>query len=223
MNDTLVYGEADASVVLIRPTDAREARETEREYALIRARTAVDFCLTAVVVEDWNRDLSPWPAPAVFGSEAFGGRAAETLARVLAICEDPAKTYLVGGYSLAGLFALWAAGQTDRFAGVAAASPSVWFPGFTEYLRESGVRANRVCLSLGDKEAKTRNPVMATVADRIRETRDILTERGVACTLEWNAGGHFREPDLRTANAFARVMNGISAEPVSLFQSNEDN
>ena len=64
---------------------------------------------------------------------------------------------------------------------------------------------------------------MATVADRIRETRDILTERGVACTLEWNAGGHFREPDLRTANAFARVMNGIAAEPVSLFQSNEDN
>ena len=29
---------------------------------------------------------------------------------------------------------------------------------------------------------------------------------GINCTLEWNQGNHFREPDIRTAKAFAWVM-----------------
>ena len=33
---------------------------------------------------------------------------------------------VIGGYSLGGLFSLWAAAQTDSFRAVAAASPSVW-------------------------------------------------------------------------------------------------
>lgn len=37
-------------------------------------------------------------------------------------CTDKDRTYIIGGYSLAGLFALWAAYQTDVFCAVAAAS-----------------------------------------------------------------------------------------------------
>ena len=103
---------------------------------------------------------------------------------------QPVRRIYIGGYSLAGLFALWAATRTDRFAGIAAASPSVWFPGFTDYLRANPVRSGAVYLSLGDREEKTRNPVMAEVGNRIRETEEILRGQGVKTVLEWNPGNH---------------------------------
>ena len=73
-----------------------------------------------------------------------------------------------GGYSLAGLFSLWAAYQTDVFSGIAAASPSVWFPGFIEYMKEHEIKSETVYLSLGDREEKTRNSVMSQVGNCIR-------------------------------------------------------
>ena len=102
---------------------------------------------------------------------------------------------------------MWAAYQTDIFSGVAAASPSVWFPGFADYIEEHSIRTGSVYLSLGDKEEKARNPVMATVGDRIREIYGLLQERGVNCILEWNEGNHFRDADIRTAKAFAWIIN----------------
>lgn len=202
-----IYGNADASLVLVQMVDDHDLEGMESEAAEIRRLTDADFCLRAIKVKDWNRDLPPWPAPAVFGREDFGSGAADTLAEVLESCREQEKTYLIGGYSLAGLFALWAAHRTDVFRGVAAASPSVWFPGFTEYMREGSIQADAVYLSLGDREEKTRNPVMATVGDRIREIHGLLDARGIRTTLEWNEGNHFRDADLRTARAFAWVMN----------------
>ena len=69
---------------------------------------------------------------------------------------------------MAGLFSLWAAYQTDAFAGVAAASPSIWFPDFLQYMKEHDIRTESVYLSLGDREEKTRNPVMTTVGECIQ-------------------------------------------------------
>jgi predicted alpha/beta superfamily hydrolase len=116
------------------------------------------------------------------------------------------KTYYIGGYSLAGLFALWAAYRTDVFKGVAAASPSMWFPGFADYMNENEIKTGAVYLSLGDKEEKARNPVMATVGDRIREAHAMLSGHGVKCTLEWNEGNHFKDTDIRTAKAFSWLI-----------------
>ena len=112
--------------------------------------------MIAVKVDDWNLDLSPWRSPAVFGKEDFGGGAASLLEEILRLCSDESKTYYLGGYSLAGLFSLWASYQTDRFAGIAAASPSVWFPGFLPYMKEHENQSRAVYLSLGDKEEKTK-------------------------------------------------------------------
>jgi hypothetical protein len=73
-------------------------------------------------------------------------------------------------------------------------------------MKENELRAHAVYLSLGDREERTRNPVMARVGDAIREAYAHLQETGVDCVLEWNKGNHFKEPDLRTARAFAWVM-----------------
>lgn len=205
-----VYGNPDAPIVLIQMVDDHDLEGMASEMAALRRLADLDFCLTAVRVRHWNADLSPWPAPAVFGREGFGGGAADTLAEALKRCADRDKTRIIGGYSLAGLFALWAAYQTDVFSAVAAASPSVWFPGFVEYMKAHRPQAASVYLSLGDREERTRNPVMATVGGRIREAHALLRAQGVNTVLEWNPGNHFRDADLRTARAFAWAMKEAS-------------
>lgn len=200
------YGDAGASVVLIQLVDDHDMAGIGNEVDEIRRLTGMEFRLIAVKVDRWNDDLSPWKAPAVFGNEEFGGGAERTLETVLGLCGDRSKTYYIGGYSLAGLFALWAGYQTAVFSGAAAASPSVWFPGFLDYMEERKIQCENVYLSLGDREEKTRNPVMASVGMCIRDGYKWLKEQGVNCALEWNQGNHFKEPDLRTARAFAWVM-----------------
>ena len=202
----LRYGIPDADTVLIQPENERDLSGMEAEFEAIRRSVPDGFLLIAYPIRDWNCELSPWEAPPVYGRKPFGRGAEETLHGILALTEDRRRTYYLGGYSLAGLFALWAACQTDAFAGVAAASPSLWFPGFTDYLKSHQIRTERVYLSLGDREEHARNPLMATVGSRVRETDALLRERRIDCTLEWNRGGHFEDAGLRTARAFSWLM-----------------
>ena len=208
---TYEYGSRDSDIVLIQPVDDYDLEGIENEFASIISNCNMSFCLIAARIDDWNNDLSPWEAQAVFGREGFGRGASKTLGELLDLCGDKSKAYYIGGYSLAGLFALWAAYQTNVFAGVAAASPSMWFPGFVGYMKENRIKTDTVYLSLGDREEKTRNPVMATVGERIREAHNLLRENSVNCILEWNNGNHFKDADLRTAKAFAWVLNSKSA------------
>lgn len=201
------YGNPEADIVLIQPVFELNTSSIENEINMIAENTNKEFRMSVVKVDDWNRDLSPWKAPAVFGKDDFDGEATDTLAEIKELCSDKNKKYFIGGYSLAGLFALWAAYQTDIFSGVAAASPSIWFPGFVDYMKANSIYSDTVYLSLGNKEEKTRNPVMSTVGDRIREAYDCLRNQNVDCKLEWNEGNHFKEADIRTAKAFAWVIN----------------
>ena len=203
------YGNPASSIILIQMVDDHDLKVIENEVAAIK-KSVNDFKLVAVKTDNWNTDLSPWEAPAVFGKEGFSGGATRTLTEMLQLCSDISKTYYIGGYSLAGLFALWAAYQTNVFVGVAAASPSVWFPGFLKYMKEHDIHSGSVYLSLGDKEEKVRNPVMSKVGDCIREGHAWLRDRGINCTLEWNQGNHFKEPDLRTARAFVWTVQNYS-------------
>ena len=202
------YGNPDASIVLIEPIHVPDGMEEEAEMILKLA--GLDFHLLAVKV-NWFRDLSPWRAPAVSGNISFGDGAEETLEKILKLTGDPGKRYILGGYSMGGLFALWAACRSDAFSAVAAASPSVWFPGFTQYMFSGGIRTGRVYLSLGSKEEKVRNPVMATVGERIREIHTWLQSQAIPCCLEWNDGNHFRDLEERMAKGFAWSMKGLTA------------
>lgn len=203
---TYEYGNPEADTVLIQPTGEHEMASLENEVREIEKRTSKEFRFIATKVENWNDDLSPWKAPAVFKTEDFCGGASKTLENIIALCADKNRKYYIGGYSLAGLFALWAACQTDIFSGVAAASPSVWFPGFIDYMKTYKMKSQNVYLSLGDREEKTRNPVMAQIGNCIKEEYRCLLENGINCILEWNKGNHFKEADIRTAKAFAWVM-----------------
>ena len=95
------------------------------------------------------------------------------------------------------------------FAAVAAVSPSVWFPKWDEYAGKHAVQTERIYLSLGKREEKTRNRVMAAVGDRIREQYKQLQEQGIQTTLEWNEGNHFQESDVRCAKAFIWCVRNL--------------
>ena len=209
-----IYGEAHAEYLLLQMTGEHELQSMESAVTAI-AQSAHHFLFAAIPVESWNDALSPWEAPAVWGKQGFGGKAGKTLRFLTEQVIPSLKQQLnlpenvkiiLGGYSLAGLFALWASTQTDLFYGVAAASPSVWFPGWMEFGQRHPIQTQHIYLSLGDKEEHTKNAVMAVVGDNIRTLHSQLIARGADCTLEWNSGGHFKDADLRTAKAFQRVM-----------------
>ena len=209
-----IYGEAHAEYLLLQMTGEHELQSMDSEVAAI-AQSAHHFLFAAIPVESWNDALSPWEAPAVWRKQGFGGKAADTLRflteQVVPSLKQqfdlPEKVKIIlGGYSLAGLFALWASTQTDLFYCVAAASPSVWFPGWMKFEQQYPIQAQCIYLSLGDREERTRNATLAAVGDNIRTLHSRLTERGADCTLEWNSGGHFKDTDLRTARAFQWVM-----------------
>ena len=209
-----IYGEAHAEYLLLQMTGEHELQSIDNEVVAI-AQSGQNFLFAAIPVESWNDALSPWEAPAVWGKQGFGGKAADTLSflteQVIPTLKQqyplPENVKIIlGGYSLAGLFALWASTQTDLFYGIAAASPSVWFPEWMKFEQQHPIQAQRVYLSLGNKEEHTKNAVMAAVGDNIRTLHSRLAERGADCTLEWNSGGHFKDADLRTAKAFRWAM-----------------
>ena len=217
-----IFGEPDAKTILLQAVDAHDLEGMDKETAYIDEMTGdIPYLLAAFQVEDWNHDLAPWAAPPVFGKAAFGNGAPETLAFVTGELipalsahfggmHDQKPQYLIGGYSLAGLFALWAAYQTDLFSGVAAVSPSVWFPGWKDYMLANQIRTGAVYLSLGDKEEKAKNHVMAQVGDAIRAGYEKLRKtEGVTGILEWNPGNHFTDSELRTAKGFAWLLGRV--------------
>lgn len=211
---TYYYGNNNSDNILIQMVGDHEIPMLSNEVDIIKELTgADDFRLLAIKVDDWNLELSPWQAPAVFGKEDFGGHGSDSLNKVLEIIDneilnefDRSKLHIyIGGYSLSGLFALWSVYQTDMFDGVAAASPSVWYPGFDEYTYDNNIKTSAVYMSLGDKESKTRNPIMAQVSDKIQEIYKFLDAK-IDVKFEWNEGNHFKEPDLRIAKAFAWLL-----------------
>ena len=213
-----IYGADCAEYLLLQMTDEHELQRMDNEVAAIAQGAAHPFLFAAIPVESWNDELSPWKSPAVWGKESFGGNAAgtlrflteqaiPTLKKQFALPEN--VRIILGGYSLAGLFALWASTQTALFSGVAAASPSVWFPGWMEFEQQHPIQAQCIYLSLGDREERTKNATMAAVGDNIRALHRELVERGKNCTLEWNNGGHFKDADLRTARAFRWAMEDM--------------
>jgi len=202
---------AQNAALLVQPVDEHDLENMDNEVATIFKLTRQPFDLVAVKVSDWQVDLTPWPAPAVFGKVPFGDRAAQTLDFITSMLLPTinARRVLLGGYSLAGLFALWAGYSKDVFDGIAAASPSVWYPQWIDFAQSHTPQSQAIYLSLGDKEEKTRNQVMARVGDCIRHQHALLEKQGIKTILEWNEGNHFRDPDIRMAKGFAWLMNNV--------------
>ena len=202
-----------------------EGAETARILTELGAK---DHTLMSVQVPEWFRDLSPWPAELVFrGEPPMTGGADDFLSEILreilpaglAELSDPPAWIGLAGYSLAGLFALYAAYRTGRFSRIASVSGSLWFPGFLDYARAHAFRRrpDAVYLSLGDREARTRNPVMRTVEENTAALAGWYRGLGLNTAFQLNPGNHFREPAFRTAKGIRWLLDPVeSGEPGGL-------
>ncbi len=213
-----VTGAPHARWVLLQPVAGPEPPAAV-PHALSQ-RLDAPFLHCALHLTDWDAQLSPWSAPPVFGQTPFAGQAAATLSiltqQVLPLLRrqfapDPAAAWVLGGYSLAGLFALWAVTQTAAFDAVAAASPSVWFPEWLPFAAEHPARIRAAALSLGDREDRSRNPVLRSVKDCLLRQQALFTAAGLPTQLTWHPGNHFQDAPQRTAQTFAEAVALLSS------------
>ena len=183
--------------------------EGQKVYEAAQAVGCPLFSLVTISNLDWNQDMAPWDSPAAFkNGEPFTGGADDYMRLLVEEIMPRAEKELAGppawrgiaGYSLAGLFALYAIYQTDVFSRVGCMSGSLWFPGFKEYIfsHEPKRRPECIYFSLGDKEAKTRNPVLKTVQENTEEIQAFYRSKGIDTVFQMNPGNHFVQGIERT-------------------------
>ena len=184
--------------------------EGQQVFETAQAVGCPPFSLVAISSLDWNHDMAPWDNPAAFkNGEPFTGGADDYLRLLVEEIIPRAEKELPGppawrgilGYSLAGLFALYAIYQTDVFSRVGCMSGSLWFPGFKEYIfsHEPKSRPDCIYFSLGDKEAKTRNPLLKTVQENTEAIRNFYQGMGIDTVFQLNPGNHFVQGTERAA------------------------
>lgn len=153
--------------------------------------------IVSIPVAAWNEALTPWPAPALYREEPdFGGKAASTLTELLdttvpaieASCGLSPTARAICGYSLGGLFALYALTHSGAFTACACLSGSVWYEGWVDHLRglPLDLTGRYAYLSLGTKERRAARPILKTVQDCMEACTDILREHG--CTVDYRTG-----------------------------------
>ncbi|MCR4879932.1 MAG: esterase [Bacilli bacterium] len=201
------FGNIDSKNVFIQLVDSHDYSLINNEINCIKG----DYCLITYKVNNWNNDLTPWEMEPIFGKVRFGSGADKSLKDIeenlIPIIKDyQNKNIYIVGYSLAGLFALYAGYNSSIFKGVVAASPSVWYKDWLSYINSHKMLANKVYLSLGDKEEHTKNQIMATVGKAINKQYESLKENGITSILEMNIGNHFVDSEYRIAKGINYML-----------------
>ena len=192
--------------------------EGQKIYEAARAANYPQFALVAISDLDWNHDMAPWDSPAAFKKgEPFTGGAddylrllvEEIIPRAEKDLASPPAWRGIAGYSLAGLFALYAIYQTDVFSRVGYMSGSLWFPGFKEYVFSHEPKRWPDCIyfSLGDREAKTRNSVLKTVQENTEAIHAFYQSKDIDTAFQLNPGNHFVQRIERTAAGIQWLLN----------------
>lgn len=180
-----------------------------------------DCSLVVISNLNWNDDMTPWPAPPIAKSASpCTGGADDYLPLLLhtiipqaeRLLPYPPSRRVIAGYSLAGLFALYALYQTDVFSCAASMSGSLWYPGFASYVSAHPMKRKPdfIYLSLGTKEKKTRNPLMQTIQMRTEEIERYYHAMGIRTVLEMNEGNHFKDVVKRITAGICCVVSHIS-------------
>jgi predicted alpha/beta superfamily hydrolase len=176
-----------------------------------------EFNLLSVGYLNWDHAMSPWYCPSLAPNDnPCTGGADEYLEVLLNSILPEAKSMIKGtpaftgiaGYSLAGLFALYAITKFDCFDRAASMSGSLWFPDFKDYVLSTPTmkRPDKIYLSLGDREAKTRNRILQTVQVNTELIAAHYRDQGLDVTYELKPGNHFRDPAIRSAKGIKAIL-----------------
>ena len=165
----------------------------------------------------WDHDMTPWYCPPLTENDTpcTGGAndylnllLTEIMPRAMQHIEGTPSFTGIAGYSLAGLFALYATYRCEVFDRVASMSGSLWFPNFRDYILSHQMKKQpeKMYFSLGDKEAKTRNRLLKAVQSNTEEIVKHYEQLGINVTWELNPGNHFRDAVLRSAKGIKAIL-----------------
>lgn len=193
-------------------------REGAQVLRLLQESGCRDLSLVTVSGLAWDHDMPPWDIPPISANDTpcTGGAGAYLrllLEKIMPEAEDalPGKPVWRGiaGYSLAGLFAVYAVYQTDVFSRVGSISGSLWFPGIREYIFSHTLCRKPDCMyfSLGDKESRTRNPFLKCVQENTEAIRTFYERQGINTAFQLNPGNHFKDGALRTAAGIQWIVD----------------
>lgn len=156
-----------------------------------------------VPVRAWGENLTPWPAPGLHqGDPDFGGGAPGTL-RELVETTAPALESRFGlaparravcGYSLGGLFVLYAFTRLPYFSSCACLSGSLWYEGWLDYFRSLAFDGSGryAFFSIGKRECKAGPRIMRSVQDDMEACAQVCRERGCAVDVTVGPGNHMQ-------------------------------
>lgn len=193
------------------------AGEREQVLAALGKSRLPDFSLVTISGLDWNHDMAPWDAAPVFkNADPCTGGADAYLQLLTGRILPAAERELPGvpcwrglaGYSLAGLFAVYAIHNSHAFSRFASMSGSLWFPGFRDYVGFHPVCALPDCVyfSLGDKEEKARNPLLQTVRENTETIQAHYRALGICTTFVLHPGNHAHQAAQRTVAGLAWLL-----------------
>ena len=192
--------------------------EGQKVYEAAQAAGCPPFTLVSISDLDWNHDMVPWDSPPAFkNAEPCTGGADEYLRLLTEEIIPAAEKKINGvprwrgiaGYSLAGLFALYAIYRTDLLSRVGSMSGSLWFPGMKDYIFFHEPKRWPDCMyfSLGDKESKTRNPVLRNVRQNTEEIHAFYRSKGIDTAFHLNPGNHYNQAVERTATGLCWLLS----------------
>ena len=191
--------------------------EGQQVWDAVLSAGSPPFSLVAIHDLDWNHDMAPWDSPPAFRqAQSCTGGADDYLRLLTETILPAAEQGLAGvprwrgiaGYSLAGLFAVYAICRTDVFSRAGSMSGSLWFPGIREYLVSHPPKRRMDCLyfSLGEKESKARNPMLRSVRRNTEEIQAYYRGLGIETVFRLHPGNHYDHASERTAAGLAWLL-----------------
>ncbi len=192
-------------------------REGEKVYRTLQDMGSPDVTLVSVSNLEWDHDMAPWDCPPISRNDQPCTKGADAyLTLLLKEIMPEAEKSLGGvpawrglaGYSLAGLFAVYAVYQCDLFSRIATMSGSLWYPGLKEYIfsNEMKRRPDAAYFSLGDKECRTRNSYLKTVQENTEEIQAFFAGQGIDSVFVLNPGSHYVDAVRRTADGIDWIV-----------------
>ena len=204
--------------VVILNTFGNEGQEVFDKCIELKSK---DYILVSISNLDWNNEMTPWYSKKInkYGEDFLGKTDEyiqvllnEIIPEIKKYIEEnlnvKIKNYTIAGYSLAGLFAVYLSYKTDIFSRIVSASSSFWFPKFVDFVKENRISSTveKIYFSLGNKESKVKNQILASVEENTKELEEIYQSKGIKTIYEENEGNHFKDASLRMAKGIKWIL-----------------
>lgn len=178
--------------------------EGEKLWRTCQKNGCPPFSLAVINGINWDDEMTPWPIPPISKHDTPCRGCADTylkeltnefLPQVADTIPSKPEYCVLAGYSLAGLFAVYAAYKTDCFSRIVSASGSLWYPDFVPFARQNRIseKIEAIYLSLGDLESHTKNPYLVSVEENTLILADRFSGQGIRNIFQMNKGNHYHD------------------------------